>query len=179
MKKIITLLFLAVLLSPIYSQETNELKQAKKQEQKHKEKENFQKTKKLLESKAFVLETNYLQDKRGNRIMVNSTINFIKVNSETGVIQIGSDYRIGPNGVGGVTAKGQITKWELNQNKKKKYFNLTMHVMTSIGSYDIHMSIGSDGNARARLSGMKPITLIFDGEIVPLSQTGTYEGSSI
>jgi len=175
MKKIIVLILLTILFNPAYSQETTELKQAKKQE----EKEKFQETKRILESKSFVLETDYLQDRRGNRIMVNPTINFIEVNSETGVIQIGSDYRIGPNGVGGVTAKGKITKWELEQNKKKKNFNVTMHVMTSIGSYDVHMSIGYDGKARARLSGMKPITLIFDGEIVPLSESKTYEGSSI
>ena len=84
----------------------------------------FQQTKAMLENKDFVLEADYLQDRYGNRVLVNSTINFVAVDSTEATIQIGSNFRIGPNGVGGVTAQGNINKWELTEDTKHKAFTL-------------------------------------------------------
>jgi len=53
----------------------------------------------MLENRDFVLEANYLQDRYGHRHIVNSTINFIAIDSTTAIIQVGSDFRNGPNGV--------------------------------------------------------------------------------
>ncbi len=132
----------------------------------------------MLENRNFVLESDYLQNRYGYRIPVNSTINFVMVNADEAVIQIGSDYGLGYNGVGGITAKGRITKWELNENEKKKSFDLSMHVMTNIGMYEVNMSVGL-GMATARLTSLSRGNLTFSGDIVALNESVVYEGSSL
>ena len=133
----------------------------------------------MLENRNFVLEADYLQDRYGNRVFVNSTINFVAVDSTTAIIQIGSNMGIGPNGVGGITAKGKITSWELRENKKQKSFNLTINVMTSIGIYDLHFLIGPSKNATANLTGLSAGQLTFDGYLVPYTESSVFEGQSL
>ena len=139
----------------------------------------YQLTKSMLENKDFVLESNFLQDRYGNRVPVNSNINFIAVDSAEAIIQIGSDFRMGPNGVGGVTAKGDITKWELTQNEKSKSFDLRLNVMTKIGFYDLFITINSSGNASALLTGLTSGRLTFDGELVPWKNSSVFVGQSL
>jgi len=180
MKKIALLLLLAISSNIAFAQEKSEVSPVIKKENRETKMENqYQATNRMLENKNFVLEADYLQDRYGNRFIVNSNINFIAVDSATAVIQIGSNYRIGPNGVGGVTAKGRITNWELNENKKHHTFSLTMNVMTSIGIYDLHFSIGPSGQATARISGLRGGQLTFDGNLVSLEESSVYEGQSL
>lgn len=133
----------------------------------------------MLENRNFVLEADYLQDQYGNRVFVNSTINFVAVDSTTAIIQIGSNSGLGPNGVGGVTAKGKITSWELRENKKQKSFDLSINVMTSIGIYDLHFRIGPSTDATANLTGLRAGQLTFDGNMVPYTESSVFEGQSL
>jgi len=139
----------------------------------------YQLNKYMLDNRDLVLEANYLQDRRGNRRIVNSTINFVAIDSTTAIIQVGSDYRNGPNGVGGVTAKGKITRWVVTENKKQRSFNLSINVMTSIGFYDLFFSIGLWGNSTAILTGMSAGQLTFEGDVEPYSASRVYEGRSL
>ena len=139
----------------------------------------YQLNKYMLENRDLVIEANYLQDRRGNRHIVNSNINFVAIDSTTAIIQVGSDFRNGPNGVGGVTAKGEITSWQVTENKKAKSFNLIMNVMTSIGIYDLFISIDSRGNSTARLTGLSAGQLTFVGDAEPYSASRVYEGRSL
>lgn len=142
-------------------------------------KKNSQITKSILESKQFVLETDYLQNKWGERIPVNSTINFVAVDLTEAAIQIGSNFTVGPNGVGGVTARGNITKFELSEDQKHMTFTLSIHVMTSVGMYDMFVNIGSSGRGTATLTGMHSGKLLFEGNVVPLRKSATFEGSHL
>lgn len=151
----------------------------KKEKRKAQLEADFKATQHLLENKQFVLEADFLQDRYGNRAFVSSTINFVAVDSMEAVIQIGSNYRIGPNGVGGVTAKGRITKWELEPDYKRKTFALEMNVMTSIGIYDLRFTIGPSGNAKALLTGLRAGNLTFDGTVVSMEESRVFEGHSI
>ncbi len=133
----------------------------------------------MLENKNFVLEADYLQNRYGDRRFVNSTINFVKVDSTNVVIQIGSDYRLGANGVGGVTAKGKITNWKLTEDPKNQSYNLYINAMTPIGIYDLQISVDSDGHSTALLTGLTAGQLTFEGDLVPNSLADVYEGSSL
>ena len=53
-----------------------------------------------------------------------------------------------------------------------------MYVLTSIGMYDVNISISNSG-ATARLSGNHPGKLTFDGDIVALEESYVYEGNSL
>lgn len=140
---VILLFFVSFNLSANYYQEKDHLS---RKEKKDTEREQiYQFHKEILKDGEFVPESNFLQNRYSNRIPVNSTINFIKANEGSAVIQIGSDAGLGYNGVGGITAKGNITKWKVKENDKKKSIDLTMDIMTSIGIYHLNMSIGTKG----------------------------------
>jgi hypothetical protein len=152
---------------------------SRKEKRKAEAEKQFELTKQMLENKSFVLESYYLQDRYGNRIPVMSDINFVAIDSTEAIIQIGSNWRIGPNGVGGVTAKGQITKWELSENEKNQTFTLRMNVMTPIGFYDLMFSILGSGKGTALLTGLRSGRLTFDGDLVPWSDSSIYVGRSL
>jgi hypothetical protein len=138
----------------------------------------FKQMAQVLENREFVLEADYLSNQYGDRITVTSTLNFIKVDSTSGVIQVGSNSGVGYNGVGGVTAEGNITKYELDKNEKKNTFFIQMTVMTSIGTYDVNLSVGANGYATATVSGLRRGRLNYSGSLVPLQATRTYEGTT-
>ncbi len=136
----------------------------------------FNQTKMMLENKDFVLEADYLANQIGDRIPVSSTINFVSVDSANAVLQIGRNTGIGYNGVGGVTAQGNITRYKLNIDQKRKSFYLSFSVMTAIGSYDINMSVSADAYANATLTGIQSGQLIYTGYLVPLEKSRVYKG---
>ena len=180
MKKIILILLLVFTSGVLVAQDAGRKVALTKKEKKDSIAESqYRLNKYMLENRDFVLEANYLQDRHGNRRIVNSTINFVAIDSTTAIIQVGSDYRNGPNGVGGVTAKGNITRWVLTENKKQKSFNLSINVMTSIGFYDLFFSINLWGNSTARLTGLSAGELTFEGNIEPYSASRVYEGRSL
>ncbi len=180
MKRLILFFGLIISASILFAQGNDENATLTKKEKRNAELEKeFQLTKSMLENKDFVLETDYLQDRYGNRVQVNSTINFVAVDSTDAIIQIGSNFRLGPNGVGGVTAKGKITKWELIENQKRKAFTLSMNVMTTIGIYDLVIYIGASGRGTATLTGMRSGRLTFDGNLVPWEETSVFVGQHL
>jgi hypothetical protein len=139
----------------------------------------YELNKNMLETKDLVLEADRLRDRWGNMAIVSSTINFVAIDSTTAIIQIGSNNRLGPNGVGGVTAKGKITNWKLTEFKKQKTFGLSVDVMTSIGIYDLYFVISPGGMSTVRLTGLRPGELTFEGNVMPFSESGVYEGQSL
>ena len=174
----ISLLFSFVFSGSIYSQDIIQDKATRKQEKKEEIQRNFAHMRTLLESKRFVLEADWLGNQYGDRIPVTSTINFIMVDSSDAVVQVGSNYGLGYNGVGGITADGPMTTWELDTNAKKNSFYLRMNIMSKIGAYDISMNVTADGYATATLTGLRRGKLIYTGSIVPIQKSYVYQGSS-
>ncbi|WP_159519227.1 DUF4251 domain-containing protein [Sunxiuqinia indica] len=180
MKKIALLIMCVVVSGTIFAQKNDKDSVLSKKEIRQIEMEKqYELTKYMLENKSFVLEADFLQDKYGNRVFASSNINFVSVDSATAVIQVGSNFRIGPNGVGGVTAKGTITKYELKENERKRTFSLALNVMTPLGIYDLRFSISPSGNTRATLTGLRRGQLTFEGDLVPLEESRVYEGQSL
>jgi hypothetical protein len=180
MKRLVVFFALIISASIIFAQGNDENAVLTKKEKRNAELEKeYQLTKTMLENKDFVLEADYLQDRYGNRILVNSTINFVSVDSTEAFIQIGSNFRIGPNGVGGVTAKGLVNKWELTEDQKHKAFTLRMNVMTTIGIYDLFINIAASGRGTATLTGMTAGRLTFDGNLVPWEKSSVYIGQHL
>ena len=180
MKKLNLLLVLVLSASFVFATGTVQDKVLTKKEKRKADKEQqYALTKSMIENRDFVLESDFLDNSYGYRFHVNPSINFVKVDDNEAVIQVGSDFRIGPNGVGGVTAKGKITSWKVTNNKDNKAYNIQMVVSTPIGMYDLFLNILADGRASARLTGMYSGHLTFNGEMVPMSESGVYEGWSI
>ena len=176
---IIVVLFLANGLSAQENTPQNEssksTKASKKEQQEAALTQQFREKAALVESKRFVLEADFLINKAGEQISVSSVLNFIMVDSNMAVIQVGNTVGLGPNGSGGLTAKGKITSWDVDKNEKKNSINVRMNVNTSIGFYSVSMFIPAGNNTTAKLS---PATLDFVGKLVPLEMSSVYEGRS-
>ncbi len=157
-------------------------REVRKSERKEAKKERQEKKRKLttdmVDKRTFVLKANYLSNSRGNRQIVNSTINFLQVDEDHAIIQIGSDTGIGYNGVGGITTDGRITSWEVVEKKNDSYY-IAFDVITSISHYNIRMDVRSDGSARATLTGLRRGNLIYEGNLVPIETSRVFRGNSI
>ena len=96
-------------------------------------------------------------------VPVSSMINFIRIDGPTGVIQTGSNFSRGYNGVGGVTAEGSIRNWEVFRDAKRFSHRVRFSILSNIGHYDVSMVVSSDNRASATVSGMWRGRLTWDG----------------
>jgi hypothetical protein len=158
------------------SQDIKLSKEEKKAAKRDKDYYNYQVVDSMVENRSFVLEADYLEDRYGIRQPVSSLLNFIRVESSDAVLQTGSNWYEGSNAVGGVTAEGSIQGLKITKNTKNLSFFLRFTVMTNIGIYDVAMTINSDKNARAEISGLGPGKLIYNGHILNPWESKAYKG---
>jgi hypothetical protein len=166
---------------PVDSKSQKKLqKEARKAERDEAKSNAMARTKSLIDSKSFVLEANQLSGRSGQMFQVNPSINFVSVDSNRCVIQLGSNTGVGANGVGGVTAEGYISKYKVSQNKKGDSFTINVFTNTSIGAFDLIFFIDPEGNAQADVTqSTTGASATYYGRIVPLSQSRVYKGRSI
>ncbi|HZY25577.1 MAG TPA: hypothetical protein VFE71_07105, partial [Bacteroidales bacterium] len=69
-----------------------------------------------------------------------------------------------------------ISGLKITKNTKNLTFFLRFTIVSNIGIYDVAMTIYSNKNARAEISGLGPGKLIYDGRITNLWESGTYKG---
>jgi hypothetical protein len=130
----------------------------------------------LITSRNFVLQANYLENKYGDRVNVAPNLNFIQVNGPTGVLQTGLVSGMGFNGVGGVTAEGNLASWEILKNAKKLTLNVQFSLVTNIGNYDISMFVTPDNVASATIRGLGPGSLTWKGHLVAPGSSRVFKG---
>lgn len=186
MKSIFTILMVALLAIPAYSQElsSKEKKQLEKELKKEQKAEELANKSALVDAmvlyRRFVLEAYNLRDKRGNLVNVSSTINFIAADSITGVIQVGSNTYIGRNGVGGITIEGDIANYEFTKNEKRGTYTISYYLRSPLGTYDVRLSVSPDGRADADVSSTTwGGRLRYSGNLVPPSMSRVYKGMSL
>ncbi|MFH0756950.1 MAG: DUF4251 domain-containing protein [Bacteroidota bacterium] len=186
MKKTICTLLAVTMAFSIYSQEPELSKKEQKQLQKElkKEQQAEEAAKKaalvalMIEYQQFVLEADHLRDKQGNMVTVPSMINFLAIDSISGVIQIGSNQYAGLNGVGGITIEGPISNYEVSLNEKNSTYNISYNIRSTMGHFDITMSVFSDGRADATVSSNWPGRVSYTGYLVPIADSRVYKGTS-
>ncbi len=165
---------------PVDAKEQRQLRKSARREAKKIEEQNaLILTKHLLDTRRFALIADFIGNKTGNRIPVNPTINFIIVDTSSCVIQVGSMNSIGYNGVGGVTAEGSISTYEIIPDKKGTSFTIRFVTNTSIGTYDIIIFVNAFGNAEATITGITSGALRYYGRVLPVDNSRTYQGRSL
>jgi len=186
MKKVLIIILAVSLAAPAFAQEQELSKKQQKELQKQlkKEQEAEEAAQRdlmvgmMVEHRKFVLEADRLQDSRGNSEDVSSMINFVACDSVNGVVQIGSDHYIGGNGVGGVTVEGPISNYKSSFNEKKGTYTISYNIRSTVGAYDVRMSIFGGGRAEATVTSTWPGRLSYSGYLVPPSASKVYKGSS-
>jgi hypothetical protein len=184
------LLILAFLQLNIYSQDDQqvmdkkELKALEKEKRDAEKKEIEENEKKnvafMIENHRFVLEANYLSGRSGANIPVNSTLNFIAIDSAKGVIQLANSWGMGSNGLGGITVDGTVTRYKVTKKENKRGANYTvmMSLMTSLGMYDICVWSSQNGYADATITGLSRGSLKYSGKLELLGVSRVYKGHS-
>jgi hypothetical protein len=156
-------------------------KEKRNAEKKAEEEKQKELTALMIDYQRFVLEADYVSGKTGSRSPVNSTLNFMIVDSTKATLQLGSPWGVGINGVGGVTVDGNVTKFEVNKKESKKgvNYNITLFIMSAVGTYDVQMWVSQSGRADATVRGNVSGQLTYSGQLVPLSQSRVYKGRAL
>jgi hypothetical protein len=161
-----------------FSQDAKRTRMERKEERKAALLANFNAIDTVLNDKVFVLEADFLINTYGERFHVPSTINFIRVDSTKAVLQTGSDFRFGYNGVGGVTAEGSIGAWKMNKNFKNMSYTVQFNVLTQIGNYDVILTVTADNHAMATISGLSMGRLTWEGYLVAPYNSRIFKGQN-
>ena len=178
------LLFFVTLSVESYTQETKDLTRKERRELEKTKQAQLDsiyaiEIKQAIDNKTWVLEADRLANKRGESIIVNSTLNFIALEGEEAYVQFGSDSGFGPNGVGGVTVRANVTKYEVDHNKKGTYY-IHIFLSSAVGSFDIRIDMNSTGQmASASVQGNTSSRLNYNGRVVPLDKSTVYKGTPL
>lgn len=159
-----------------HSQERKLTRQEKKEVRKVQLEANFRILDSLLNARSFVLVADYLQNRYGDRVIVTPNLNFIKISEESGILQTGSNWGMGYNGVGGVTAEGTIGKWTVFKDPRRMSYTLQFSLLTNIGNYDVLMTVMSDASARATITGSGRDKLTWDGNLETIGNSRVFKG---
>ena len=132
----------------------------------------------ILNSRRFVLEADFLQDRSGYMVSVSSTLNFVKVDGPNGVLQTGSEFRQGYNGVGGVTAEGNIGEYKISKDSKHLSYTVTFNLLTNIGIFDIVLTVSSNSNATATITATTSGRLTWNGHLMTIDNSRIFKGQN-
>ncbi|MCT4590760.1 MAG: DUF4251 domain-containing protein [Carboxylicivirga sp.] len=187
MKRILALSLVLSMTLAVFGQQDEEKKltrkerrEIQKQEQKALSEQQAKVLALAIDKKHWVLEANTLSNKRGSTVNVNSTLNFIAVEGEEAFVQLGSNSGMGQNGVGGVSVRGKVTKYEVKKNEKKGTYFITVYVTSALGSFDIRLDSNPDGQiANATVQGNRSSRVQYRGIIVPIPQSSVYKGTPV
>jgi len=159
---------------------TKQEKKAMRQEQKRQSEVILSRnTSEALRTGRFVLKADQLRGRGGYVMHVNPTTNFVAVEGEEAFVQVASASGIGFNGIGGVTLRGKITSFEVEQGKKHGSYTIVMNTMGTGGHLNIVININKTGEmASATIRTNYGSRVDMNGVLVPWTGTGSkiYKG---
>lgn len=137
-----------------------------------------QKTLVALNSRAWVLEANTVQDHYGESYIIEPSLNFVGVAGENSTLQLGESGAIGINGVGGITLDGKVKKHDIDEGKKATSpMSVRLEVSgASSGFVSILVNVSPDGNASATVTDMYGNRLTYRGQIKALGESRVFKG---
>lgn len=128
----------------------------------------------LMKEKTYALEATMLRD-RYNTYNVLQDNNFIKVDGNEIIIQTANINRMGTNGLGGITVRGQLISYDVKELDNNVSANMTVSTF-ALGTININISVNSAGNATADLRGNFGLQATFIGDFAPINDLRQYEG---
>lgn len=138
--------------------------------------------KQLVISKSFALNARLIKGRKGRKIREFDPYNFIMIQDNKSTIQTSSFINGGSNAMGGATVKGNITKYEINNEKNA--VALVIQSFSEIwGNTNMYIRISSNGNFIATLRGTGNNNSLdgssWIGEIAPINHSTNFEGRSL
>lgn len=178
-RKLVTLMFLILLSLIIMPDGFSQGKQDRKKRKAKRDAElvaNFRAIDTLLQKQSFVIEADYLNDRYGYRVPVASNINFIHVDAGHVVLQTGTSAAVGYNGVGGITAEGNVSNWKMTKDEKRKSYTVYFNATTNLGTYDVFMKVNADATVTATITGLTRGSLTYEGSLLATYNSRVFKG---
>ncbi|AZQ60961.1 DUF4251 domain-containing protein [Flammeovirga pectinis] len=160
-------------------EERKKAKQLAKQQAKAEEVARFEMSKQAMKDQKFVLQANQVYDRYGNVAQVTNSINFIKLNGDVCVVQLGFEGIVGYNGVGGITLDGKITDLQIKENEQGGV-NMSFNVQGSMMQAAVRINLnGADNWADASVrSQTENIEVKFRGNLLPTDLSSVFQGAT-
>jgi hypothetical protein len=140
----------------------------------------FQKAVDAIQKSSFVIEVDQLLFPQGTSKFVSSLTNFISMNQGNAVIQIAtSNYRPGPNGLGGITVKGNVSDVKMDTTKRGTVIYNFMDQGIAV-SATVNIQLSGYGN-RATVTiypNFNSNNLTMTGTLVPYDQSDVFQGQT-
>ena len=141
----------------------------------------FQQAVQALKDGSFVIEADQLLFPQGLTKFVSSLTNFVSMNDGKAVIQIAtSNFRPGPNGVGGITVEGTPSNITMSTSKRGIVYYNFMDQGIAV-SATVNIQLTGDGN-RATVTiypNFNSNNLTMTGVLVPYEQSNVFQGQTI
>ena len=168
MKKISPLLLILVIFTSFTYAQT---KEEKKQIKEKLAQEEFESTKKIIDSKMYVFDATWLTTQNARRINIMGNINQIEVKSDStkaslqyfGVVTV-SRF----SSESGVNFDDKIEDYIVKYNDKKKKIFISYTARNKGEKYDISITVFKDGSAFVDLYGTYRNNITYEGAIVPI-----------
>ena len=140
----------------------------------------FQQAVQSLKDGNFVIEVDQLLFPQGLTKFVSSITNFISMKDGKAVIQIAtSNYRPGPNGLGGITVKGNVSDVKMDTTKRGTVIYNFMDQGIAV-SATVNIQLSGYGN-RATVTiypNFNSNNLTMTGTLVPYDQSDVFQGQT-
>lgn len=134
-----------------------------------------------LREGSFVIEADQLLFPQGMTKFVSGLTNFVSMQDGKAVIQIAtSNFRPGPNGVGGITVEGNASNITMSTSKKGNVYYNFMDQGIAV-SATVNIQLTGDGN-RATVTiypNFNSNNLTMTGKLVPYDQSNVFQGQTI
>jgi len=187
---ILVLLTAGWLISPVaaQTQQTLTKKEKKELEKMRRRKEKTRKREaahtyylQLLQKKYFVFEADYLTDTKGNSFILSPDINFMSVEGDTAVLQFGFDNLMGWNGVGGLTVRGVLYHYKVEEGKKNSGINMHSDIRIIGPGLPPHVSlyVSDDGTAQLTIVTGTGDQITLFGTIVSPEDATVFKGAPL
>ncbi len=141
----------------------------------------FEQAVQALKDGSFVIEADQLLFPQGLTKFVSGLTNFVSMNEGKAVIQIAtSNFRPGPNGVGGITVEGNASNITMSTDKRGVVYYNFMDQGIAV-SATVNIQLTGDGN-RATVTvypNFNSNNLTLTGRLVPYDQSNVFQGQTI
>ena len=156
-------------------------KKAKKAAEEAEQMALFEQAVRAIKGHDFVLEADRVEFKRGQFAYVTPNTNFVSVKDQSATVQLAFNSPVsGPNGIGGITVDGRISKEELKTDKKGNVTYTFMVQGTAISaSVTIKMAKGSIQCNATVNPNFHSERVSFSGILYPTKLSNVYKGRSI
>lgn len=130
---------------------------------------------------AFTLEANQVVFKYGQRAYVTSRTNFVKVENGKATVQVSFNIPVaGPNGMGGVTVEGMITRYVMKTDKKgTTYLTLDVTGAAISAQLNITMFKGRNQASVTIMPNFNSRRLTLEGIILPADKSFVVQGNTL